>query len=1295
MTRASFAKHQAAVPQFGWRSFSRLAVPFLSLLGVLALLVVTVPPTQAAMGDYSVSITAPETALLSEGVTYTVTTVAEATTINPAAGVVLTSVLSEGLTFDPTSVETGSSSPVQSVSYDEGTRTVTFVMKPLAQPITSFSFATLAVDNTTKSDATVLTTTIRGSASTNGVSPPDDSAATKVTGNYDYSPIKYASSLINSDNRLVTYTFNVRTEISHGGVNTFSTTAQRIMDTLPAGSQLVATSSGFGTWTTDIATGATASSDWTATWQHDGNYGPDRFLLAPINTIWLQVRYPDTAEFPEGSRPPVNTAELFTLPVDGIATDPLAWRQHTIEASRYASDQGPQFGTVDAPVFGLLKVSGQDTSSAGDLYREYSTIASFADGGTGEQLASWTIEDSASKHGNAEFWGHMEVRRVAVEPNPALEAANVPYTVEYRTAPVSNPVGESAWKTVGQGLSGSGTPQTFNSGSGNVEVLFNVDGSLYYDDPGWVIETIPVGTVITGWRVQLGSTSATVSSGSQASIRTSYIPTYTSFVDGSTSAEPLTNIATANGILANGIAVDTIESAMKQTFIDSAYVVTNIWAPPSLRVNGSGEYIAGISNMNTNTTYHGGTLSVVLPYGVLYDADTGVTRHNDTVSVTGDPVPNIGSGATVTTSWVPGPFGDQQVVTITVDELPSMRPVGEASNRWIEHGGFQYVIPVVAIVDAYREDDTVVEVESWAFANDPAHAGAPAIGYAPKFSADVHDFDPNRTSIAKAVANSQITIAGDLIISKTSGATNDPAGHWGLGTTVPVGTAAYWKIAVQNILPDAVTSAVFFDRLPHVADSRGSEFNTTLAGPIQGLPPGATAQYSKDATTASNGTWSNDPTDAVAFKILLGKLAESESFEVIVPTSVPRGTADGAIITNDVSATANYHGDIIPFHSNEAQINAVDASITLAKTGTLVGSLTENPLVRWTFTVTNTGVHQLSSLEIIDSLPGIGPIAWGTWPGAADALDPGESVTATADSLLTEAQIADGTLRNTATAAGTTADGIRVVSEEATAVVSWKSTLTLVKQVSFGSASPTDWTLSASGVAGALAGPSGTTGSPEASASVTPGTTYSLSEQGSQNTYQQVGAWACADSLGNTVAVASGVVTIPMQRDVTCTVTNATAQLILLKHVADAKLDPADWQIVATPRANAVGLPTVAAIGAEHNALTNTFEVLPGHPYDLTEESIHPSGTIAYRMLSLERQNPDGSWSQVDPGQPAVVSVGTTEVYRFVNDTIPSVTLPLTGGASVDAFLIAGAGILASAITAALVYQRRRRMPRS
>ncbi len=204
---------------------------------------------------------------------------------------------------------------------------------------------------------------------------------------------------------------------------------------------------------------------------------------------------------------------------------------------------------------------------------------------------------------------------------------------------------------------------------------------------------------------------------------------------------------------------------------------------------------------------------------------------------------------------------------------------------------------------------------------------------------------------------------------------------------------------------------------------------------------------------------------------------------------------------------------------------------------------------------------------------------------------------------------------------------------------------------------------------------------------------YRLAEAGGPASYVQVGGWSCLTETGTVVPVTTaGDVTLPRASSVTCTVTNATASLTLLKNVQNPStgFQPSTWNLTATP-ATFTGLGATTVRGADFAASgnpANTFDVRPGHAYTLSE-SLAQSGTrLAYQQLRLERRQPDGTWTTVASPTITAPTAGQTAVYRFVNAPVQPTALPRTGGPSTDAFLFGGSALLGLAFVLALWHGR-------
>ncbi|NYE96133.1 putative repeat protein (TIGR01451 family) [Psychromicrobium silvestre] len=106
-----------------------------------------------------------------------------------------------------------------------------------------------------------------------------------------------------------------------------------------------------------------------------------------------------------------------------------------------------------------------------------------------------------------------------------------------------------------------------------------------------------------------------------------------------------------------------------------------------------------------------------------------------------------------------------------------------------------------------------------------------------------------------------------------------------------------------------------------------------------------------------------------------------------------------------------------PLVSNPGMTFSKTADANAVQNPAVVGDV-----VTYNFTATNTGNVTLTGVVINDALAGLSPLTY-TWPGAAGALAPGQTVTATATYAVTQADIDAGHVANSATATGTPPTG--------------------------------------------------------------------------------------------------------------------------------------------------------------------------------------------------------------------------------------------------------------------------------
>jgi LPXTG-motif cell wall-anchored protein/uncharacterized repeat protein (TIGR01451 family) len=197
--------------------------------------------------------------------------------------------------------------------------------------------------------------------------------------------------------------------------------------------------------------------------------------------------------------------------------------------------------------------------------------------------------------------------------------------------------------------------------------------------------------------------------------------------------------------------------------------------------------------------------------------------------------------------------------------------------------------------------------------------------------------------------------------------------------------------------------------------------------------------------------------------------------------------------------------------------------------------------------------------------------------------------------------------------------------------VTCDSELTLVKSVQNGDALASAWTLSATPTEGGMAFAPGSTGVTHL---VTADSAYALSEDDADTRYQQVGPWSCTE-FGD---FAGGAVTIEAGRSATCTVTNATSELVLRKVVQNPNggtAVPGDFTLVADPVGAGSNLTTPGSLAGQ------SFFVNPGETFNLSETG----GPDGYTLAGINCGN--GAVTSVQ------VPVGTTVTCTFTNVDSP------------------------------------------
>jgi len=159
------------------------------------------------------------------------------------------------------------------------------------------------------------------------------------------------------------------------------------------------------------------------------------------------------------------------------------------------------------------------------------------------------------------------------------------------------------------------------------------------------------------------------------------------------------------------------------------------------------------------------------------------------------------------------------------------------------------------------------------------------------------------------------------------------------------------------------------------------------------------------------------------------------------------GTATRALTQADIDA-GNVHntatasgvtttGDAVDSDPASADValsgrTALDVTKT-AKTKGIGAPATRGDEIAYTIAVENTGTRTLSAVDVTDALPGLFDLEF-RWPGNEGVLAPGTTLTATAKYSVTDADVASGSVVNTAFATATDDRGRRAADNDSATV---------------------------------------------------------------------------------------------------------------------------------------------------------------------------------------------------------------------------------------------------------------------
>lgn len=186
-----------------------------------------------------------------------------------------------------------------------------------------------------------------------------------------------------------------------------------------------------------------------------------------------------------------------------------------------------------------------------------------------------------------------------------------------------------------------------------------------------------------------------------------------------------------------------------------------------------------------------------------------------------------------------------------------------------------------------------------------------------------------------------------------------------------------------------------------------------------------------DVTTVEiSGTGTLSPATCVGLPLAPGASTTCTADYTVTQRDVDAG---GIVHRAFVTATGN-PGETIDTPAEELVLDTVrDPGLSLAKAVTPAsGPVASGAVVTYSYTITNTGTVTVTALAVVEgAFTGTGTLGAIACPGTT--LLPGEALTCTAPYTLTAADIARGTLSNTATATGGTPEETVVTSAASTA----------------------------------------------------------------------------------------------------------------------------------------------------------------------------------------------------------------------------------------------------------------------
>ncbi|MBE1514911.1 DUF7507 domain-containing protein [Nesterenkonia halotolerans] len=209
-----------------------------------------------------------------------------------------------------------------------------------------------------------------------------------------------------------------------------------------------------------------------------------------------------------------------------------------------------------------------------------------------------------------------------------------------------------------------------------------------------------------------------------------------------------------------------------------------------------------------------------------------------------------------------------------------------------------------------------------------------------------------------------------------------------------------------------------------VGDTVGYEFTITNDGNVSLTDLRLTDELLGEDAEFTFGEWPGEP----------GSLAPGESVTATAPYTLTQADVDAGQVYNEASVAGTPpNGEDVTDTDDHIVPTTGAPNINLTKVA-LLDDDTEGEVgdeFTYQFTITNNGDVTLNSIALSDDmLDGVSEITYGEWPGEEFVLAPGEQVVATADYEITQADVDNQVIENTATVEGTTPSGENTVTDE-------------------------------------------------------------------------------------------------------------------------------------------------------------------------------------------------------------------------------------------------------------------------